>query len=168
MNAAHATRNALISAQQEQAYWAGRIEVELKFADGLIDLHPEQAAAWGELLGQARAVLGAERDLAHACGQIETILAPLAKTAKGYSIVAAGHAHIDMNWQWSWPETVHVTNDSFSTVLALMEDYPDFHFSQSQASIYQIIERYHPEMLPRIAERVREGRWEVTASHWVD
>jgi alpha-mannosidase len=88
--------------------------------------------------------------------------------AKGYTLHCVGHAHIDMNWMWSWPETVAVTNDSFLTVLRLMEEYPEFRFSQSQASVYAILERHNPSLLKRIAQRVREGRWEVTASHWVE
>jgi alpha-mannosidase len=49
-----------------------------------------------------------------------------------------------------------------------MDEFPDFRFSQSQASVYAILEQHHPELLERIAEHVRHGRWEVTASHWVE
>ena len=49
-----------------------------------------------------------------------------------------------------------------------MEEYPDFKFSQSQASVYKIVEEYDPAMLEIIKERIREGRWEVTASTWVE
>ena len=47
------------------------------------------------------------------------------------------------------------------------EGIPDFTFAQSQASTYEIIE-YAPEMLGEIRGRVREGRWEVSASTWVE
>ena len=49
-----------------------------------------------------------------------------------------------------------------------MEEYPDFCFSQSQASVYQIIEEYAPELKESIQKRIQEGRWEVTASAWVE
>ncbi|MGN1099947.1 MAG: glycoside hydrolase family 38 C-terminal domain-containing protein, partial [Christensenellales bacterium] len=39
---------------------------------------------------------------------------------------------------------------------------------QSQASVYEIVERFDPEMLEEIKKRVREGRWEITASTWVE
>ncbi|NLG48543.1 MAG: hypothetical protein GX552_00360 [Chloroflexi bacterium] len=61
-----------------------------------------------------------------------------------------------------------VTVDTFRTMLDLLEEFPEFHFSQSQASVYAIVEKYAPELLPRIAQYVKEGRWEVTASHWVE
>lgn len=100
--------------------------------------------------------------------ETESQLNSLAAEAKSYTILCAAHAHIDMNWMWPWDETVAVTIDTFRTMLNLMREYPQFTFSQSQASIYRIVEQYAPEMLQEIKKRVREGRWEVTASHWVE
>jgi alpha-mannosidase len=53
-------------------------------------------------------------------------------------------------------------------MLKLMDEYPDFCFTQSQASVYEIVARYNPPMLEAIRRRVQEGRWEVAASHWVE
>lgn len=102
------------------------------------------------------------------CADAEEYLMPLAGAAKEYTLILAAHAHIDMNWMWSWHETVAATIATFQTMLKLMEEYPEFCFSQSQGSVYQIIERYAPEMKPLIEKRIREGRWEVTASAWVE
>lgn len=98
----------------------------------------------------------------------ETLLMPLASEAKKYEVTCAAHAHIDMNWLWGFHETASLTVDTFATVLKLMEEYPDFTFSQSQASVYHMIERFYPDMLEQIRRRVHEGRWEVTASTWVE
>ncbi|MGI6494799.1 MAG: alpha-mannosidase [Kiritimatiellia bacterium] len=106
--------------------------------------------------------------LERACAAVETALEPLAPAAKAYRVHLVGHAHIDMNWMWSWPETVSVVVDTFSTVLDLLEEFPGFHFSQSQASVYAIVEKFRPDLLGRIAKYVAEGRWEITASHWVE
>lgn len=100
--------------------------------------------------------------------QAEEMLTGLEKDAKRYTMIFAGHAHIDMNWMWGFQETVNLTIDTFQTMLNLMEEYPEFTFSQSQASVYEIIEKYCPFMLPEIRRRVKEGRWEVTASTWVE
>ena len=101
---------------------------------------------------------------------LETLaaLSPMAGEAKEYDITCAAHAHIDMNWMWGYQETASVVVDTFRTMLTLMEEYPEFTFSQSQASVYEIVEKYYPEMLEAIRARVREGRWEVTASSWVE
>ena len=69
---------------------------------------------------------------------------------------------------WPWPETVAVTNDTFTTVLKLMDEFPDFRFTQSQASVYALTKKYNPELFEQIRKRVAERRWEVAAVHWVE
>ena len=98
----------------------------------------------------------------------EEKLLPAAKDAKSYSLILAGHSHIDMNWMWSWTETVASTVATFTTMLKIMEEYPTFCFSQSQTSVYKIIDDYAPELHDKIKQRIDEGRWEVTASQWVE
>ena len=102
------------------------------------------------------------------CLAAERILMPMEEDAKAYRLILAGHAHIDMNWMWSWPETVAATIATFTTMLNIMEEYPRFCFSQSQTSVYKIIDDYAPHLKPRILERIREGRWEVTSAAWVE
>lgn len=100
--------------------------------------------------------------------QVEHTLSQLHALAKSYDVTCVAHAHIDMNWLWGFNETVSITVDTFRTMLKLMEEYPEFVFSQSQASVYRIIEQYAPDLLPQIKARIHEGRWEVTASSWVE
>jgi len=151
-----------------------RLEAELSFAEGLCDLHPTRAAGWRDLMTRARALvadslaIGPLEAVPEAVSQAEKTLAPIGREAKKYTVHCAGHGHIDMNWMWSWPETVSITIDTFITVLKLMDEFPDFCFSQSQASVYRILEEHRPDLLKAIARRVKEGRWEVTASHWVE
>jgi alpha-mannosidase len=100
--------------------------------------------------------------------EAELQLQSLHEAAKKYKVICVAHGHIDMNWKWGWDETVFVTLDTFRTMLDLMNEYPDFTYSQSQAAIYRIVEKYDPEMLEEIKKRVKEGRWEVSASTWVE
>lgn len=74
------------------------------------------------------------------------MLMPLASDAKEYKLILAGHAHIDMNWMWSWHETVAATIATFTTMLNIMDEYPDFCFSQSQTAVYKIVDDYAPEL----------------------
>jgi len=153
---------------------AERLAAQWQFAETLVQLHPEHAAVWQPLLDETsrelqQATTGtATADWQELTTRMELRLQPLAEVARQYTVHCVGHAHIDMNWMWSWPETVAVTNDTFGTVLRLMDEYPDFVFSQSQASVYAIIEKFNPPMLEQIRRRIREKRWEVTASHWVE
>ena len=102
------------------------------------------------------------------CEEAERMLLPMKEAAKAYSLIYASHAHIDMNWMWGWQETVAVTLSTFRTILNLMNEYPGFTFSQSQASVYKIVEEFEPDMMKEIQQRIHEGRWEVTASAWVE
>ena len=151
----------------------GRFYAEVKFAEALCEMHPDQAPGWRKLLHEAckrvTAAVGCpDGAVAAAVAEAEGLLAPIGKVAKQYTLHCVGHAHIDMNWKWPWQETVAVTNDTFSTVLRLMEEFDDFHFSQSQTSVYALTKKYNPQMFEQIRRRVKEGRWEVTASHWVE
>ncbi|MCU0523086.1 MAG: hypothetical protein MUF84_20665, partial [Anaerolineae bacterium] len=150
-----------------------RIRAELSFASRLAAVQPEHATGWRERILEAGRLV--EEGLQHSAPDIdvltaesEALLAPLGETAKRYTLLCVGHAHIDMNWQWSWPETVALTHDTFQTMLTLMDEFPGFIFSQSQASVYAAIEKYDPPMFDLIRQRVAEGRWEVTASQWVE
>ena len=100
--------------------------------------------------------------------EAEKMLEDLSAEAKKLKVICAAHAHIDMNWMWGYQETAAVTVDTFRTMLDLMNAYPEYKFSQSQASTYKIIEDNAPEMLDEIKKRIHEGRWELTASTWVE
>ena len=144
---------------------------ELVFAEFLCGAHPDSAAEWMRLIETAATIVASAGDaepLADAIAGAEHVLSPLAEAAKTYTVHCVGHAHLDMNWMWSWPETVAATIDSFHTVLRLMDEFPEFVFSQSQAAVYELVEQHDPELFARIREKVDEGRWEVTASHWVE
>jgi alpha-mannosidase len=160
-------------APQRYADRLGRIQAELRFAHQLCIAYPERAGEWRVRILEAGRDLqaGLDRpavDLEALTAHAEAILAPIGEVAKTYTLRCVSHAHIDMNWMWSWPETVAVTNDTFRTMLALLDEFPGFIYSQSQASTYELIERYHPAMFEAIRARVQEGRWEVTASQWVE
>ncbi len=103
-----------------------------------------------------------------ACETAENMLLPAQKAAKEYKVILAAHAHIDMNWMWSYNETVAITLATFRSILNIMDQYPDFCFSQSQASVYKIVEEFDPAMMEEIKARIAEGRWEVTATAWVE
>ncbi len=154
------------------SYLTERLQAEITFVRDLATLHPVEGAAWPSLADQAEKVwadaLAAGKGTAETLGLAEAVLSPAANIARSYTIHCVGHAHIDMNWQWPWQETVETCIATTRSVLRLMRDYPAFCFSQSQASVYEILRSYAPELFAEIRERIREGRWEVTASHWVE
>ena len=81
---------------------------------------------------------------------------------------AVGHTHIDVAWLWRLRQSRDKACRSFSTVLKLMEEYPEYKFMSSQAQLYEYVKEDYPEVYEKIKERVREGRWEVEGSMWVE
>ncbi len=162
---------AAVSAMASQSPHAARIAAELNFAAALSEVNRH---AYDALIESAVNALRTEAKIeggvitSSLVHRIEAMLMPLSETAKSYRVHCIAHAHIDMNWMWGFQETASVTVDTFRTVLDLMQEYPTLTFGQSQASTYRIIEEYAPEMLDEIRARIAEGRWEVTASTWVE
>ncbi|MCD9025790.1 alpha-mannosidase [Cohnella silvisoli] len=155
---------------QPKHYWSERILSELGYAAKLSEIHNGKfdgllTEAVNDLADEVEKQGVITKEIAL---ETEIRLTELSAEAKRYRMLCAGHAHIDMNWMWGWDETVSITLDTFRTVLELMRRYPDFRFSQSQAVIYKIVDDHAPEMLEEIKSRIKEGRWEVTASHWVE
>lgn len=92
----------------------------------------------------------------------------VAGEALDIDIIGVGHAHIDVAWLWTLGQTVRKCGRTFSNVLRLMEQFPDYTFTQSQAQLYQYTEQYYPEIFEQIKQRVSEGRWEVIGGTWVE
>ena len=64
-----------------------------------------------------------------ALGKAAATLAQKAPDRRGQTVTLVGHAHIDMNWLWTSPETVKCCHDTFRQVLAFMDEFPQFTFS---------------------------------------
>ena len=124
-------------------YWGSRCVLELQYACRLSEI---EGGAYGGLIskgvGLAWNALESDGAITKAAAMaVEDALQPLAEKAKGYVLICIGHAHIDMNWMWSYDETVSIALDTFRTMLDMMTEYPEFTFGQSQASVYRIVER---------------------------
>jgi alpha-mannosidase len=79
-----------------------------------------------------------------------------------------GHTHIDVAWLWRLQHTREKAARSFSTVLRLMEHFPDYTFLQTMPQLYDYIKTDYPEIYEQIRERVKEGRWEAGGGMWLE
>ncbi len=84
------------------------------------------------------------------------------------NVFCVGHTHIDVAWLWRLKHTREKASRSFSTVMRLMERYPEYIFLQTQMQIYDYIKHDFPEIYEQIKERVKEGKWEVEGAMWVE
>lgn len=79
-----------------------------------------------------------------------------------------GHTHIDVAWLWRVKHSREKTARSFSTVLQLMEQFPEYVFLQTQPQLYDYLKTDYTDLYERIRERVREGRWEAGGAMWLE
>ena len=84
------------------------------------------------------------------------------------SIRLSGNSHIDAAWLWPWTETVDVVRRTFSTALQLMDEYPQYTYTQSAAAYSDWVEQKYPAEFQQIVERAKEGRWELVGGMWVE
>jgi alpha-mannosidase len=98
---------------------------------------------------------------------LTSALAKMPRTTEA-KISAIGHTHIDLAWLWRLKHTREKCVRSFSTVLRLMEIYPEYTFLQSQPQAYEFIKEDYPDIYEEIKGRVKEGRWETDGAMWVE
>jgi alpha-mannosidase len=96
---------------------------------------------------------------------ILTTLQPVLAQAK---VIEAGNSHIDAAWLWPRSETIDVVHRTFTTALQLMNEYPDYTFTQSAAQYSAWMADKYPELNDQIKQRIKEGRWEIVGGMWVE
>jgi alpha-mannosidase len=105
-----------------------------------------------------------DASLRSAQGKLELLKSPLQLA----SLHLTGNAHIDAAWLWPWTETVDVVKRTFGTALQLMNEYPDYTYTQSAAAYNEWIAEKYPQMNEEIKRRIKEGRWEIVGGMWVE
>ena len=99
-------------------------------------------------------------------GVLEQVLAR--PSTSRHLIHAVGHAHIDTAWLWPLRETRRKCARTFSTQLALMDEYPDYRFACSQPAQYEWVKESYPTIFEGIRQKVASGQWEPVGSMWVE
>ena len=84
------------------------------------------------------------------------------------TIQVVGHAHMDMNWLWTYSETMQMCNDNLRQVVAFMDEFPDFTMLQSQASVYSFVEMVDPPLFEQVKKYVKAGRLELAGGMWTE
>lgn len=134
-----------------------RIEIlkHMVYAINLLDLRKPGNLSYRQSVEQANKYLS-EEFYGKVCGANEVVE------------TCIGHTHIDIAWLWTISQTRQKAVRSFTTVLQLMKQYPEYLFMSSQPQLYQFLKEDHPEVYEQIQERVREGRWEVEGAMWLE
>ena len=84
------------------------------------------------------------------------------------TVSAVGHTHLDVGWLWRVRHTRDKTGRSFATVLALLDEYPDFVFMYNQSVLFNFLKGDYPEIWSMLKKRAAEGRFEIEGAMWVE
>lgn len=79
-----------------------------------------------------------------------------------------GHSHLDIVYQWTHREYIRKVGRTHATMLRLMEQYPDFKFSQSSAKIYADMKEYFPDLFAQVKQRIADGQWQPVGAFWLE
>lgn len=93
-------------------------------------------------------------------------LLPVAGITRNYDVYYIGHSHIDMNWLWTWPDTIDVCHRTWNSAMNLMDEFPDFHYVQSQPAAYVPIEILYPQEFKRMQKMCAAGQWDIVGGMW--
>ena len=88
---------------------------------------------------------------------------------KGSGDVALlAHSHLDIAYYW---RRIHAVQKNLRTVLIqlrLMDRYPEFKYTHTQAFTYETLEKYYPEVFEELKARIAEGRFEPVGAMYVE
>jgi alpha-mannosidase len=121
-----------------------------------VDAMPTERAeqSWRPKLAEARA-----------------LMQPLLQAVNGTTMPymgLTGHSHIDTAWLWPLAETWRKCARTFSSMLNLMEQYPELLFIQSQPCQTEVMRDEYPDIFRRMQKMVAAGRWEPNGGMWVE
>lgn len=105
--------------------------------------------------------------ISNACEVLKNKLSEIPKLSTVF-IDCVGQTHLDLEWVWRLTHTKEKAARSFSTVLRLMEMFPEYLFMQSQPVLYQFMKEHYPDIYKQIKQAVHDGRWEPEGAMWVE
>ena len=100
----------------------------------------------------------------------ERLATVLSKTQSSSSpvAVAVGHAHLDTAWLWTYGESKRKIHRTFATQVDLIDRHPEYIFCASQPQHYAWLAERDPNLFARVADAIREQRWEPLGAMWVE
>ena len=146
---------------------------EIATLDGLMRELPETLPRRAEILQALQRMLDVvdpENIAGSAAAARDELVDVLSRPAyaSAHRLVAVGHAHIDSAWLWPVRETIRKCARTFSNVVALAEEHPDFRFACSSAQQYAWVKEFYPELFARISKLVAAGQFVPVGGMWVE
>jgi len=140
---------------QPDSYDFCRIRTALNEAINLVDLRTKGTEEYAESVKAADKYLQ-DHFYNEVCGPQEA------------NVVCIGHTHIDVAWLWPLRQTREKAQRSFSTVVNMMKEFPEYKFMSSQPQLYKFVKEDDPALYEEIKALVKAGRWEVEGAMWLE
>ena len=99
------------------------------------------------------------------------VLAPLLACHNGSTapeFTVFGQSHLDLAWLWPVEETMRKAARTYSNQLALMEEYPEYHFLLCEPPILEWLRELYPDVLRRVKEKAAAGQFIPEGALWVE
>ncbi len=83
-------------------------------------------------------------------------------------VALVGHSHLDIAYYW---RRIHAVQKNARTVLIqlrLMDRYPEFRYTHTQAYTYETLEKYYPELFSELKEKIAAGQFEPVGAMYVE
>lgn len=77
------------------------------------------------------------------------------------------NAHIDPVWQWEFEEGVGAVLSTFRAAAEFCDEFEGYVFNHNEAMIYEWVETYDPELFQRIQQHVKDKKWHIMGSWYL-
>lgn len=84
------------------------------------------------------------------------------------SVALVAHSHLDLAYYW---RRIHTVQKNLRTVLIqlrLMDRYPQFKYTHTQAYTYETLEKYYPDVFRELKQKIKDGRFEPVGAMYVE
>jgi alpha-mannosidase len=152
------------------------LQVLLKLTD-VLDANSMRKATLTRELGRVWELVPAlphelsEEEWRPALAAARQIMAPLlarknSPTTPTLNVVA--HSHLDTAWLWTVAESRRKCGRTYSSMVNLMERFPEVVFMQSSPCHADMLRQDFPAVFERVRSLVAEGRWEPNGGSWIE
>jgi alpha-mannosidase len=103
--------------------------------------------------------------------QARQLLKPLLDCTNGSSaplLYTFGHAHLDVAWLWPLAETERKIGRTTSSQLALIAEYPEYRYLQSQPHLLGMLRQRYPDLYEQVKVASKTGQYITEGGMWVE
>ncbi len=87
---------------------------------------------------------------------------------KNGRLCLVGQSHLDLVYLWPYKEFLRKNVRTAMNMLRLLEEFPEFIFSQSQGKLYKELKEKYPKVYEKVKKKIAEGRWEPVGAFYVE